>query len=110
MEAGTADFKSSGWVSLPLLISGIHKDLVLQWRTVSIPPSTDGSLVVVSSYWPVPFPTMSFTIMQALTNSMIYSSNGTLFTSSALVNNSMFNVACSYKHSTSTVTVWGIGY
>ena len=110
MPAASAMASNAGWLSIPVMIAGVARNMILQWKAVSVPMSTDGSMQAVNSAWPVAFPTACLITIQALTNSLIYSTNGTPFTSSAAIDRATFAAACSYTKSTSTVTVWGVGY
>ncbi|MFD2047286.1 hypothetical protein [Pantoea stewartii] len=110
MPAATLSGSTSGYVIIPALIGSVNRVFVFQWTSVSVPPSTDGSLVIVDASWPMPFPTACMSIMQALNNSLIYSTTGTPFSSSRIVDRSKFQAASAYSKSTSTVTVWGVGY
>ena len=110
MPAASAVTNGAGWLSIPVLIGGVTRNIILQWKSVSIPISTDGTMQVVNASWPVAFPTACLSTIQALTNSLIYATNGTPFTSSASIDRATFAAASSYSKSTSTVTVWGVGY
>lgn len=110
MPAASAITNGAGWLSIPVLIGGVTRNIILQWKSVSIPISTDGTLQVVNASWPVAFPTACLSTIQALTNSLIYATNGMPFTSSASIDRATFAAASSYSKSTSTVTVWGVGY
>ncbi|WP_234016532.1 hypothetical protein [Cronobacter malonaticus] len=110
LPAATALNSSVGYITIPVLVGSIQQSVFFQWRTVSVPQSSDGSLLVVDSTWPVPFPTGCMSIMQALNNSLIYATNGTPFSSASIVDRSKFKVASAYSKSQSTVTVWGVGY
>lgn len=110
MPAASAITNGAGWLSIPVLIGGVTRNIILQWKSVSVPISTDGTMQVVNTSWPVAFPTACLSTIQALTNSLIYATNGTPFTSSASIDRATFAAASSYSKSTSTVTVWGVGY
>ncbi len=68
MPAATLSGSTSGYVIIPALIGSVNRVFVFQWTSVSVPPSTDGSLVIVDASWPMPFPTACMSIMQALNN------------------------------------------
>ncbi|WP_338300909.1 phage tail protein [Escherichia coli] len=110
MPAAEGSNSNAGYLTVPAMISGVKRKMIIQWRIVSIPQSPDGSLVAVDGTWPIAFPTMCLSINQALTNSLIYSTTGTPFTSAAIVDRTAFKAASAYTKSTSTVTVWGVGY
>jgi len=110
MPAATALNSTVGYIAIPVLVGNTQRSVFFQWRTVSIPQSSDGTLLVVDSTWPVPFPTDCLSIMQALNNSLIYTTSGTPFSSASIVDRSKFKVASAYSKSQSTVTVWGVGY
>ncbi|MCQ8229094.1 phage tail protein [Pantoea trifolii] len=110
MPAASALASSAGWLSIPVIISGVARNMILQWKAVSVPMSVDGSMQSVNSAWPVAFPTACLITIQALTNSLIYSTNGSPFTSSTVIDRASFAAASAYSKSTSTVTVWGVGY
>ena len=109
MPAASAMMNYAGWVSIPIVIDGEQRNFILQWKQVTIPKSPDGSMQVVSSSWPVAFPTACFSIMQALNNSLIYSTGGTPFGSATIIDRATFGAASAYSKSPSTVTVWGVG-
>lgn len=110
MPSASALASGAGWLSVPVQIGGVTRNIMLQWKSVSVPMSPDGSMQTVNSNWPVAFPTACLSTIQALTNSLIYATNGTPFTSSAVIDRATFAAASSYSKSTSTVTVWGVGY
>lgn len=110
MAAAIALNSTAGYIAIPAMIGSTQRTVFLQWRSVSIPQSTDGTLLAVDATWPTPFPTECMSIMQALNNSLIYYTAGTPFSSSAIVDRSKFKVASSYSKSQSTVTAWGVGY
>ena len=110
LPAASAATSGSGWLSVPVVISGTVRNIILQWKSVTVPQSIDGTMVVVNSSWPVAFPAACLSIIQALTNSTIYATNGNPYTSSAIVDRATFAAASSYSKSPSTVTVWGIGW
>lgn len=107
LSAVSGSTSSGGWIKIPAANS---VSFLLQWRNVSVPQSSDGSLVVVDSLWPIAFPNACINIIQALTNSIIYATSGMPFTSARVINRQAFQVACSYSKSNSSVAVWGIGY
>lgn len=82
----------------------------LQWKQVEFPPSPDGSLITTEISWPIPFPYICMSVMQTLNKSLKYLTDSTPFTSSCIVDRSVFKVASSYSKSRSTVTVWGVGH
>lgn len=110
MPAATGLDSNAGYLSVPAMINGAKRKMIIQWRIVSVPQSSDGSLVAVDATWPIAFPTACLSINQALTNSLIYATSGTPFTSAAIIDRSAFKAASAYTKSTSTVTVWGVGY
>ncbi|WP_275554196.1 hypothetical protein [Mixta sp. Marseille-Q2659] len=110
LPAASAAASGSGWLSVPVVIGGTVRNIILQWKSVTVPQSTDGTMVVVNSSWPVSFPAACLSVIQALTNSTIYATNGNPYTSSAIVDRATFAAASSYSKSASTVTVWGIGW
>ncbi|WP_053143705.1 phage tail protein [Erwinia billingiae] len=110
LPSGSALMGASGWLTIPVKISGELKNIILQWKTVSVSPSTDGNMKSVNSNWPIAFPTECSAIIQALTNSVIYAINGSPFTAAMIVDRASFTVGSAYTKSNSNVTVWGIGY
>ncbi|SQK89131.1 Uncharacterised protein [Escherichia coli] len=56
MPAATALASSAGNITIPVLIGGVQRTALLQWKTLSVPQSTDGNMVVVDGSWPVAFP------------------------------------------------------
>ncbi|MDA8478504.1 phage tail protein [Citrobacter sp. Awk 4] len=110
MPAVTALNSTAGYIAIPAMVGGVSRTVFLQWRSVSVPQSADGALLIVDASWPIPFPTECMSIMQALNNSLIYSTVGTPFSSAAIVDRSKFKAASAYSKSQSTVTVWGVGY
>lgn len=110
MPAPSALASGAGWLSVPVVVGNVVRNIILQWKSVTVPQSTDGTLLVVNASWPVAFPSACLTVIQALTNSTIYSTNGNPYTSSAIVDRATFSAASSYSKSSSTVTVWGIGW
>lgn len=110
LPAASAMTSYAGWLSVPVVIDGEQRNFILQWKQVTIPKSPDGSMQTVINSWPVAFPTGCFSIMQALTNSLIYSSAGTPFSSATITDRATFTAASAYSKSPSTVTVWGVGF
>lgn len=110
MPAATALASAYGNIMIPALIGGVQRSTLIQWRTVSIPTSIDGNMVIVDSSWPIAFPNTCLSINPSLTNSLIYATNGTPFVSAMIVDRVNFKAASAYTKSNSTVTVWGIGY
>ena len=110
LDAATAVINTSGCVCIPALANGVQRTVFFQWRTVSVPQAPDNNLLVVDANWPVPFPTTTLSIIHALNNSLIYSTIGNPFSSSSIVDRSVFRVASAYNKSQSTVTAWGVGY
>jgi len=110
LPAASAIMSYAGWLSVPVVIDGEQRNFILQWKQVTVPKSPDGSMQVVSSSWPVAFPIACFSIIQAMTNSLIYSTAGTPFSSAAITDRATFSAACAYSKSPSTVTVWGVGF
>lgn len=110
LPAASAMTSYAGWLSVPVVIDGEQRNFILQWKQVTVPKSPDGSMQTVTSSWPVAFPTGCFSIMQALTNSLIYSSSGTPFSSATITDRATFTAASAYSKSPSTVTVWGVGF
>lgn len=110
LPAATALSNISGNIAIPVLISGEQKTALLQWKTVSVPQSTDGNMVVVDDSWPVAFPNGCLSINASLASSLIYATSGAPFVSAAIVDRVKFKAACAYTKSNSTVTVWGVGY
>ena len=110
MPAVTAFASTYGSLMIPALIGSMQQSLLIQWRTVSIPTSMDGNMVIVDSSWPIAFPNACLSINPSLTNSLIYATNGSPFVSAMIVDRVNFKAAGAYTKSNSTVTVWGIGY
>lgn len=110
MPAASGLDSNAGYLTVPAIINGAKKNMIIQWRIVSVPQSTDGNMVVVDSTWPIAFPTACLSINQALTNSVIYATSGAPFTSSNIVDRTAFKAASAYTKSNSTITVWGVGY
>ncbi|WP_223604961.1 phage tail protein [Enterobacter asburiae] len=110
MPAASGLDSNAGYLTVPAMINGTKKNMIIQWRIVSVPQSTDGSMVAVDGTWPIAFPTACLSINQALTNSIIYAISGSPFTSATIVDRTTFKAASAYSKSTSTVTVWGVGY
>ena len=110
LPAASAMTSYAGWLSVPVVIDGEQRNFILQWKQVTIPKSPDGSMQTVNSSWPVAFPTGCFSIMQSISNSVIYASSGTPFSSAAMTDRATFTAACAYTKSPSTVTVWGVGF
>ncbi len=110
MPAATALASSAGNITIPVLIGGVQRTALLQWKMVSVPQSTDGNMVVVDDSWPVAFPNACLSINPSLVNSVIYATNGAPFVSAAIVDRVKFKAACAYTKSNSTVAVWGVGY
>ncbi|EFH1522766.1 phage tail protein [Escherichia coli] len=110
MPAATALASSAGNITIPVLIGGVQRTALLQWKTLSVPQSTDGNMVVVDGSWPVAFPNACLSINPSLVNSVIYATNGAPFVSAAIVDRVKFKAACAYTKSNSTVAVWGVGY
>ncbi|EQB4320383.1 phage tail protein, partial [Enterobacter hormaechei] len=110
MPAANALASSAGNIVIPVLISGVQRTALLQWKMVSIPQSVNGEMVTVDDSWPVAFPNSCLSINPSLTNSLIYSTSGTPFVSAAIIDRIKFKAACAYTKSNSTVTVWGIGW
>jgi hypothetical protein len=110
MPAASAITSSWGWLSIPALIGKDTKNIIIQWKSVTVPQAVDNQMVTTESSWPIPFPAACLTINQSLTNSTIYAVSGTPFTSAAILDRSTFIAASSYSKSPSTVTVWGIGW
>ncbi|EEZ6065294.1 phage tail protein, partial [Escherichia coli] len=52
MPAATALASSAGNITIPVLIGGVQRTALLQWKTLSVPQSTDGNMVVVDGSWP----------------------------------------------------------
>lgn len=110
MPAATALASSAGNITIPVLIGGVQRTALLQWKTLSVPQSTDGNMVVVDDSWPVAFPNACLSINPSLVNSVIYATNGAPFVSAAIVDRVKFKAACAYTKSNSIVAVWGVGY
>lgn len=110
MPAASAITSGSGWLSVPVMIGSTVRNIILQWKSVTVPQSADGTMVVINASWPVAFPAACLSVIQALTNSTIYATNGNPYTASAIVDRATFAAATSYSKSPSTVTVWGIGW
>ncbi|MBW9570965.1 hypothetical protein FHA58_21265 [Escherichia coli] len=51
MPAATALASSAGNITIPVLIGGVQRTALLQWKTLSVPQSTDGNMVVVDGSW-----------------------------------------------------------
>ncbi len=105
MPAATALASSAGNITIPVLIGGVQRTALLQWKMVSVPQSTDGNMVVVDDSWPVAFPNACLSINPSLVNSVIYATNGAPFVSAAIVDRVKFKAACAYTKSNSTVAV-----
>ena len=110
MPAATALASSAGNIAIPVLIGGVQRTALLQWKMVSVPQSADGNMVVVDDSWPVAFPNACLSINPSLSSSLIYATSGAPFVSAAIVDRVKFKAACAYTKSNSTVTVWGVGY
>ncbi len=110
MPAATLSGSTSGYVIIPALIGSVNRVFVFQWTSVSVPPSTDGSLVIVDASGLCRFQQPACQSCKHLTMALIYSTTGTPFSSSRIVDRSKFQAASAYSKSTSTVTVWGVGY
>ncbi|HFG0945691.1 TPA: hypothetical protein ACGE0R_000935 [Salmonella enterica] len=110
MPAATALASSAGNIAIPVLIGGVQRTALLQWKMVSVPQSVNGEMVVVDDSWPVAFPNSCLSISPSLTSSLIYATSGAPFVSAAIVDRVKFKAACAYTKSNSTVTVWGVGY
>ncbi|CAM6972682.1 Phage tail protein [Citrobacter portucalensis] len=110
MPAATGQMNSAGCISIPAMVSGDKKNILLQWKVINVPQSTDGSMVIVEDSWPVAFPNACLSVNPSLTNSLIYATSGAPFTSALIVDRVKFKAACAYTKSNSTVTVWGVGY
>ncbi|AJI87838.1 phage tail-collar fiber family protein [Yersinia rochesterensis] len=110
LPAATGLAAAFGYISVPALIAGVQRSVLIQWRTISIPPSPDGALLVVDGTWPIPFPTACLSIMQSMTGGVIYVATSPVLSSARIVDRSSFQAASSYTKSNSTITVWGVGY
>ncbi|ENV0437786.1 phage tail protein [Salmonella enterica] len=110
MPAATALASSAGNIAIPVLIGGVQRTALLQWKMVSVPQSANGEMVVVDDSWPVAFPNACLSINPSLSSSLIYATSGAPFVSAAIVDRVKFKAACAYTKSNSTVTVWGVGY
>ncbi|WP_137431741.1 hypothetical protein AB8W26_17445 [Cronobacter malonaticus] len=110
MPAATALASSAGNIAIPVLIGGVQRTALLQWKMVSVPQSADGNMVVVDDSWPIAFPNACLSINPSLSSSLIYATSGAPFVSAAIVDRVKFKAACAYTKSNSTVTVWGVGY
>ncbi|MFI8418497.1 phage tail protein [Serratia sp. NPDC078593] len=101
---------SAGYITVPAIVSGVKRNMLIQWKTVSIPISTDGNMVVINDSWPIAFPNACLSINASLTGSLMYASSGAPFTSASIISRTKFGAACAYTKSNSSVTVWGVGY
>ncbi|NDJ58056.1 phage tail protein [Enterobacteriaceae bacterium 4M9] len=110
MPAASGLGSTAGYISVPGMISGVRGNMLIQWKSVSVTQSPDGSMVPVEGTWPVAFPNACLSINPSLTNSLIYAVSGAPFVSAAIVDRARFKAACAYNKSNSTVTVWGVGY
>lgn len=110
MPAANALASTAGNIVIPVLIGGVQRTALLQWKVVSIPQSVNGEMVVVDDSWPVAFPNSCLSINPSLTNSLIYATSGAPFVSAAIIDRIKFKAACAYTKSNSTVTVWGVGW
>ncbi len=110
LPAATGLAAASGYISVPALIAGVQRSVLIQWRTVSISPSPDGALLVIDGTWPIPFPTACLSIMQSMTGSVIYVATSPVLSAARIIDRSSFQAASSYTKSNSTITVWGVGY
>jgi len=100
----TSLFSTAGYQKLP---SG----LILQWMTVTHEQTTDGLPLSKTNSWPIAFPNACLSIQAVLTGSVIYvTTTGYPFAFARLLSASQFYSASSYNKSSSTVTIWGIGY
>ncbi|MDR5018888.1 phage tail protein [Yersinia rochesterensis] len=110
LPAATGLTATFGYVSVPALIAGVQQNVLIQWRTISISPSPDGTLLVIDGTWPIPFPTACLSIMQSMTGSVIYVATNPVLSAARIVDRASFQAASSYTKSNSTITVWGVGY
>ncbi|EEW6791789.1 phage tail protein, partial [Escherichia coli] len=110
MPAVMVQASTAGNIAIPAVLNGTRQNALIQWKTVSVPQSVNGELVVVEDSWPIAFPNACLSVNPALTGSLIYATSGAPFVSAAIIDRIKFKAACAYTKSNSTVTIWGIGW
>ncbi|WP_250149021.1 gp53-like domain-containing protein [Morganella morganii] len=101
---------SAGYITIPTFTNGVKRNLILQWRFVSVPDSTSGTMASVGAAWPIPFPSTCISIMCSYSGGVAYSPSGTPFCSAQIVDRATFKAGSCYSKSAATLAVWGIGY
>ncbi|WP_422655810.1 gp53-like domain-containing protein, partial [Morganella morganii] len=99
-----------GYITIPTFTSGVKRNLILQWRFVSVPASTSGAMTSVDAAWPIPFPSKCIGIMCSFSGGTAYLASGTPFCSTQIVDRATFKAGSGYSKSTATLAVWGLGY
>ena len=101
---------SAGYITIPTFTNGVKRNLILQWRFVSVPESTSGTMASAEAAWPIPFPSTCIGIMCSYSGGVTFSASGTPFCSAQIVDRSTFKAGSGYSKSAATLAVWGLGY
>lgn len=109
MPAASALFSSAGYLSLPVIVSGIQRTLIVQWKTVTIPQNTGNFMTTVDADWPIPFPTACLSLIGGMSGTT-YDNRYTPYSGVGNKSRTQFTVASAYSASSSNVTAWGVGY
>ncbi|MER2908697.1 gp53-like domain-containing protein [Morganella morganii] len=101
---------SAGYITIPTFTNGVKRNLILQWRYVSVPESTSGTMASTEAAWPIPFPSTCISIMCSYSGGVSFAANGTPFCSTQIVDRATFKAGSGYSKSAATLVVWGLGY
>lgn len=101
---------SAGYITIPTFTNGVKRNLILQWRYVSVPESTSGTMASAEAAWPIPFPSTCISIMCSYSGGVSFAANGTPFCSAQIVDRATFKAGSGYSKSAATLVVWGLGY
>lgn len=101
---------SAGYITIPTFTNGVKRNLILQWRFVSVPESTSGTMASAEAAWPIPFPSTCIGIMCSYSGGVSFAASGTPFCSAQIVDRATFKAGSGYSKSTVSLAVWGIGY
>lgn len=101
---------SAGYITIPTFTNGVKRNLILQWRFVSVPESTSGTMASAEAAWTIPFPSTCIGIMCSYSGGVSFAASGTPFCSAQIVDRATFKAGSGYSKSTVSLAVWGIGY
>ena len=105
---GAGLLSSNGYVSFPVMVAGVRREMFLQWMSLPLERALDGPTVATATL-PIAFPNAILGSTVSLQGTT-FLTGGTPFISCASISKNQVRVQSHYKHSGTGCKIWAWGW